>query len=539
MSRDVQTMPCTPLRRSYDATQSRDEVRMELRVDFQSQAEWRDWTSRNSSKFSDWKARIVASIRARGFIEPVTGDRAPADEITINQNNLHESVSYNELNSRKRALLLEFASLQRRFPAFARRDARIFAAEALSRTALVLRGTYPFFLGTEYMPDPERQRKYFPVRHADLLNLDMPDGAFDVAMTGDVLEHVSDLSCCLRQIVRVLRPTGWLISTFPFATNNATTTIAARVKDGAVVHLRAPEYHGDPLDPTGALVFQVPGWDILDMCRAAGFTEARMVLRASATHGVVSDTTPGVLVLSAYKGRDAGAWPSCPWIWNSDSVQTVVGILGLPRSGTTVFTAVLDAHKDVVSIYEPWNANKNNVTKGLVIDTDWLLTEAGKLDSSASTLVIKETALDRAYGENLSAVLSDAVPPISHHLLILLRNPFHCFLSEIEARKTWWGEQHLEASLATFDRWSERSIDAFRRMARLATLHSSSYVFYEACVSEPQQTFAAVMRTMGLQFGEQQIQVTKNADLSRIRGDISMVENARDVGDASVAKRQC
>ena len=35
-----------------------------------------------------------------------------------------------------------------------------------------------------------------------------------------------------------------------------------------------PEYHGNPVDPKGSLVFYEHGWDILDRCRKAGFADA-------------------------------------------------------------------------------------------------------------------------------------------------------------------------------------------------------------------------------------------------------------------------
>jgi hypothetical protein len=46
------------------------------------------------------------------------------------------------------------------------------------------------------------------------------------------------------------------------------------------------------------------------------------------------------------------------------------------------------------------------------------------------------------------------------------------------------------------------------------------------------------MKVIGLQFVRDQIHITQNADLTRIRGDLSMVENARDVEDASISKRE-
>ena len=511
---------------------------MELRVDFESKNEWDFWKKEQEPNFATWKNKIIAEIKQSGFFEPVTGLHVDHQKIKISDGNYRESISYNELNSRKRALLLEFDLMRRTSATLGARAARIFAPEALSRTALILRGLYPYFLGTEYIPDLDKKLRYYPVQHADLLHLDMPDRIFDAIMTGDVLEHVTDLGQVIREMSRVLRPGGALISTFPFDTDLSETDVAARIEDGQIVHLRKAEYHGDPLDLQDVLVFQVPGWDILDMCKDAGLTDARMVLHASAQHGIVADSTPGVFVLSAIKSGSKSVRPRLNWIWNAARINRVVGILGLPRSGTTMFTAVLDAHADIVSIYEPWNANAAAISAGrLTITTESLIAEAEAQSGVAHTLIIKETTASSAYAANLAAVLSQATAPISRHLLILIRNPFHCFLSEIEGRQKWWGEQGLEISEEVFDKWARRTIASFQQLLHLATMHPSTFVFYEACVSRPKDTFAMVMQKLDLQFTESQLRITENTDIRKIRGDLSLVENTRDVADVSVAKR--
>jgi hypothetical protein len=45
-----------------------------------------------------------------------------------------------------------------------------------------------------------------------------------------------------------------------------------------VVHLLPPEYHGDPVTDTGCLCFYHFGFDLLDVCKSAGFAEAHALL---------------------------------------------------------------------------------------------------------------------------------------------------------------------------------------------------------------------------------------------------------------------
>ena len=63
-------------------------------------------------------------------------------------------------------------------------------------------------------------------------------------------------------------------------------------------------------------------------------------------------------------------------------------------------------------------------------------------------------------------------------------------------------------------------------------------VFYEACASNPLPTFSRIMEILGLEFSPKQLRISENIDVSKIGGDLSLVENARDVADASISKRR-
>ena len=79
----------------------------EIRASFGSPGEWKTWKT-ELGDFAPVRAAILNDIRQRGLIEPLSGIRRHPHEIAIRENNLHESISSNELNSRKRALLLQF-----------------------------------------------------------------------------------------------------------------------------------------------------------------------------------------------------------------------------------------------------------------------------------------------------------------------------------------------------------------------------------------------------------------------------------------------
>lgn len=114
------------------------------------------------------------------------------------------------------------------------------------------------------------------IRHEDALHLSFPDGGFDLVVSNDVYEHVPDIQLALAEACRVLRPGGTLIATLPFH-YGPTTLQRARLVGGAVEHLEPPQYHENPVSEAGSLVFYDFGWDLLDLCRASGFGDARFV----------------------------------------------------------------------------------------------------------------------------------------------------------------------------------------------------------------------------------------------------------------------
>ena len=89
------------------------------------------------------------------------------------------------------------------------------------------------------------------------------DETFDLVVTQDVFEHIFDIDAAFREIARVLRPGGAHIFTTPLVSKTQPTQArASREADGTIEHLAPPEYHGNPVNPDGALVTWHLGFDL-------------------------------------------------------------------------------------------------------------------------------------------------------------------------------------------------------------------------------------------------------------------------------------
>jgi SAM-dependent methyltransferase len=300
---------------------------VELIGQFQSQAEWSGFYQAHSFISNPaYVAGLANVIQENGFHCPFLGrDVAPSD-IQLKGSNHREGIRYRGLNSRLRAVWMQILmATEGRRP----EDVQIYAPEAVTLFAGLIRSRYEQFIGSEkalptrfapeavlslvrlvhgryarfFRPkaseDSNVIKKPFPIRLENLLELSFSNDVFDVVVVNDIFEHVPDIDRCLSELARVTRSGGHLISTFPFNIGNYDSIIKAHLKPEGIEYLTEPEYHGNPVDPKGSLVFEIPGWNILDRARAAGWKHVEMVYHTSVLHGILGGDVPGILMLVA------------------------------------------------------------------------------------------------------------------------------------------------------------------------------------------------------------------------------------------------
>ena len=265
----------------------------EIMARFADLQSWRRWLEANRWVCTaDYVAAMVSHIRLAGMSDPLQGYADPS-LITIDEGNLRESITFRGLNSRCRAVLRLLIEAE---PS---ESSIIYAPESVTSLANVLRNHFHNFTGSEYLPAISDRMKMPNTRHEDVQNLSFADASIDAYVSCEVMEHIPSVRDALCEAARVLRNGGILLATFPFRTVEKDTLVKAVMENGQIRLVMEPEYHGNPVNSKGSLVYSIPGWDILDTARASGFSYVEMVAISSKLFGIVAQVP--VLVMRAVR----------------------------------------------------------------------------------------------------------------------------------------------------------------------------------------------------------------------------------------------
>ncbi|NDC34032.1 MAG: class I SAM-dependent methyltransferase [Synechococcaceae bacterium WB9_2_112] len=242
-------------------------------------------------------AGATTCIGLLGLLEPLTQRQLEPRDINLTGTNLREGLEAGGCLSRHRGLTRVLELLGESLGSLQRKA--VYMPETGTGFAAWLQRLIPRSLTlSDFLQDAELC-PHGDGEHQDLCALTYASDSFDLVICNEVFEHIYDLPRALEEIHRVLRPKGRLIATFPMAFGQRESIIkASYISAGEPVLFRGePEYHGDPIRPTkGSLVYQIPGWDILDLAATVGFSAVALHLVSSWKHGVLGADLAGVLV---------------------------------------------------------------------------------------------------------------------------------------------------------------------------------------------------------------------------------------------------
>ncbi|MEB2343608.1 MAG: sulfotransferase [Deltaproteobacteria bacterium] len=211
----------------------------------------------------------------------------------------------------------------------------------------------------------------------------------------------------------------------------------------------------------------------------------------------------------------------------SQDVERFVAVVGLPRSGTTVLTALLDAHPRVCLYYEPWNASRKNpppVPEDLDALLGWLAARFRFAPDPDTRIVgFKETTIlpdsTRWAVETVDRIAARC--PTS--VVWIYRDPILCLLSKIEGARKWWSNPDARFSEEVLVAYLREAGPALRALQALAERHGGWLVQYEALAREPGRLLPVLMTGLGTSFDPDQLEYHRaGPQPHRVMGDVEV-----------------
>lgn len=251
-----------------------------------------------------WPAQVRRGIKrlaVTGLRDPLDDARVPPERLEVENENLRETIGVDGVVSRHRAQLLVLRRLIETGELPPLKDMRVYLSESVTHYASYLRDRCPKLRSSEYLPDPNHHLRG-QVANRDLRNLSLPPASMHCLLCNEVLEHVEELEPTLEAMAQALTLGGYLLATVPMAYGQRDSIVKALWKgEGEEPELlMEAEWHGDPLDSTkGSLVYRIPGWELLDQLRGAGFREATIHAVSSMRYGVIGAELPFVFIVVA------------------------------------------------------------------------------------------------------------------------------------------------------------------------------------------------------------------------------------------------
>jgi SAM-dependent methyltransferase len=143
------------------------------------------------------------------------------------------------------------------------------------------------YIPSQYFPDTPGGSFKWDYRSENIEKLTFADESIDLHISQDVMEHIFNPAQAFKEIARTLRPGGAHIFTVPIVNKGGRTSRRATLDaQGNVMHLKEAQYHGNPVDETGALVTFDWGYDICEKIHTASGMFTHIMQIDDLSHGI-------------------------------------------------------------------------------------------------------------------------------------------------------------------------------------------------------------------------------------------------------------
>jgi len=220
-----------------------------------------------------------------------------------------------------------------------------------------------------------------------------------------------------------------------------------------------------------------------------------------------------------------------------------ITLLGLPRSGTTMVTAMFDVHPNIAAWFEPWNARKNKNPQPYQSVEDFILQYKNSFNIDVSNkrgLMFKETTTHLEaieWSKNSLENIKKSNPEYDIKLIWLVRDINHAYLSKIHTARKHWGHKDMQIDTETFKHFINIAFKGFESIEEVIKSYDSCILSYEKIVTEPKETMQKVMDFIGMKLHPRQLEYYKHFKTNKSAGDPEVSSSPKPIDPEKIYNR--
>jgi len=224
-------------------------------------------------------------------------------------------------------------------------------------------------------------------------------------------------------------------------------------------------------------------------------------------------------------------------------VEKFLVLLGLPRSGTTMATAMFDVHPDIAAWFEPWHARQKQVPQPYQSVEDFVKQYKEQFNTELSdkkNLMLKETSTHIEainWSEESIENIKKSNPDIDVKVIWLIRDINHAYLSRVHTARKHWGHPDMKIDTDSFKEFVNFAYKGFKEIENVVGKYNSCMLSYEKLVTNPKETMQKVMEFLGLELHPNQLEYYKHFKIHKSAGDPEVSSSPKPIDPKKIEAR--
>jgi len=225
------------------------------------------------------------------------------------------------------------------------------------------------------------------------------------------------------------------------------------------------------------------------------------------------------------------------------NTEKMIVLVGLPRSGTTMATAMFDVHPEIAAWFEPWNVRQDSDPKPYNSISDFILQykEVFQINiENKKALMFKETTAHAPalkWTEDSVENIKIENPNVEVKVIWLVRDINHAYLSRVHTARKHWGHPDMKIDTETFRSFVDFAYFGFQQIENLTKKNDSCILSYEKLVSDPKETMEKVMNFVGMEPHPNQFEYYKHFKTHKSAGDPEVSSSPKPIDPSKIEKR--